>query len=116
MRDRVLAAIETELQPNVRLPLDPQQALELYEHDAVPTSAEAYSLAALNAYLGNDKQALMWCSRFAVLVEAQAIPWTEGDRRRRDFLESLSQWIESGQAKARLDEIRHAQRIKFGLA
>jgi hypothetical protein len=116
IRDRVLAAIETELLPNVHAPLDPEQVLGIYEQGAVPTSAQVYSLAALNAYQGHDTRALMWCSRFPILIEEETGRWTEADRSRRAFLESLSQWIKTGEARARLDDIRHAQRIKFGLA
>jgi hypothetical protein len=102
--------------PSIDQPLDAADVLTLYEQRAVPTSAEAYSLAPLNAYLGNDRRASYWCSRFTELVNSTGNPWQSFDYKRRDFLDQLENWLQAGDAKRQLERVRQEQRLKWGLA
>jgi hypothetical protein len=115
-RDRVVQAIRLEFVPNVDRPLIAEDVLELYEHKATPTDLEAYSLAALNAYLGHEERALYWCSRFTQLVNEVGNPWQDCDYKRRAFLEQLEQWMKAGEAKQQLDRVLQEERRKWGLA
>jgi hypothetical protein len=114
-RDRVIQAIQSEFVPKVDKPLIAEQVLALYEEKAYPTSAEAYSLAALNAYLGHSERAVYWCSRFAGLVDATGNGWQDFDCRRRAFLEQLGKWLEAGTARQELQLILDKERHKWGL-
>ncbi len=115
-RPQVLASIRAEFIPCVDRPLNAEEVLKHYESEAYPSSPEAYSLAALNAYLGHEKLALYWCSHFSELVEASTDPWQECDLQRRDFLDQLVTWIKAGTAKAELERVLQLERNKWGLA
>ena len=114
-RDRVVEAIRTEFVPNVGKPLVAEQVLRLYEEKAFPSDPEAYSLAALNAYLGHDDRARYWCSRFTELVNAVGRPWQDFDYKRRAFLDQLEKWLQAGDAKQQLERVLQEERRKWGL-
>jgi hypothetical protein len=115
-RPQVLEAIRAEFVPNVDRPLVAEEVLKLYEEKAYPSSPEAYSLAALNAYLGHNERALYWCSRFAELVNEGSKPWQDFDLKRRGFLEQLEIWIREGGAKQQLECVLQEERRKWRLA
>lgn len=115
-RDRVANAIHAEFVPNVDRPLVAEEVLELYEREASPPrSPDAYSLAALNAYLGHRDRATHWCSRFTELVNAGGNPWQDFDYKRRTFLDQLEGWIQAGTAKNELEKVLQEERHKWGL-
>jgi hypothetical protein len=116
LKNKVVEAIHAEFVPRVDQPLHAQEVLNLYEQRAVPTSPEAYSLAPLNAYLGNDSRALYWCSRFSELVDAVSNPWQDSDYKRRAFLDQLEKWLQAGNAKQQLERVLQEERRKWGLA
>lgn len=113
MRDKVLTAMRAEFDPSLDRPLDSEQVLTLYEQKAVPSSPQAYSLAALNAYLGHALRCLEWCSRFTELVNENGLDWAECDYRRQAFLDQLQQWVKDGDAKHRLDRVLDEERRIF---
>lgn len=116
-RDRVVAAIHAEFIPNVDRPLAAAEVLENYERQAnPPRSSDAYSLAALNAFLGHDERALYWCSRFTELVDGTGNPWQEVNVRQRAFLHNLEEWLKFGLAKLELERVLQEERRKWGLA
>ncbi len=116
-RDRVVEGIRAEFVPRVDRPLIAEEVLELYEREAnPPRSPDAYSLAALNAYLRHDDRALHWCSRFTELVNKLGNPWQDFDYKRRAFLDQLEQWLKAGEAKQRLECVLQEERRKWGLA
>lgn len=116
-RPRVVEAIRREFVPSVDRPLVAEEVLELYEREAnPPRSPDAYSLAPLNAYLGHDKRALYWCSRFTDLVNEVGNPWQDFDYKRRAFLDQLEQWLKAGEAKQQLERVLQEERRKWGLA
>ena len=106
---KVAQAIRTEFLPDVGVPLEAASVLALYERSAVPSGPEAYSLAALNAYLGDRDRALYWCSQFSSLVTG-AGAWQEYDYRRLNFLNRLRTLIVSGEANAWLDRVLEDER------
>lgn len=115
-RDRTVAAIRAEFVPNIDRPLLAEEVLELYERQAnPPRSPNAYSLAALNAYLGYDERALYWCSRFTELVNESADSWQDCDYKRRAFLDQLEKWLQAGDAKQQLERVLQEERRKWGL-
>jgi hypothetical protein len=115
-RNRVVEAIRAEFVPCVDSPLVAEEVLQLYERKAHPTSAEAYSLAPFNAYLGHDTRALYWCSRFTELVNELGNPWQDFDHKRREFLDQLERWLKVGEAKQQLERVLQEERRKWGLA
>lgn len=115
-RDRMVKAIRAEFIPSVDRPLVAEDVLRLYEEKAYPSSPEAYSLAALNAYLGHDERALYWCARFSELVDANGNPWQDYDHKRRAFLDQLEKWIMAGEANQQLERVLQEERRKWGLA
>lgn len=115
-RDRVVEAIREQFIPSVDDPLIPEEVLERYEQEAnPPRSSDAYSLAALNAYLGHDERALYWCSRFKDLVDASGRQLQDFDRKQQTFLDSLEGWIKTGDAKQQLEQVLQGERRKWGL-
>jgi hypothetical protein len=115
LRDRVVETIRAEFVPNVDRTLVAEEVLKLYEEKAYPTDPEAYSLAALNAYLGHDDRALYWCSRFTDLVNAVGRPWADFDYKRRAFLDQLEKRLKSGDAMQQLERVLQEERRKWGL-
>lgn len=115
LRERVVDAMQREFVPKITRALDPIEVLKLYERKAIPKSPEAYSLAALNAYLGKKKRALYWCSRFNKLVDKLGHPWQEWDKERRAFLDRLERWIHEGTEKRHLEEILRKEKEKWGI-
>jgi hypothetical protein len=116
LRDRVVEAIRAEFVPSVDRPLVAEEVLELYEERAHPTAPEAYSLAALNAYLGHAERARYWCSRFTELVNNLGRPWQDFDYQRRAFLDQLEKWLDAGDARQQLEHVLQEERRKWGLA
>jgi hypothetical protein len=114
-REKVLEAIHTEIVPNVDAQLDADQVLRMHEAYEFIRSPDAHSLAALNAYLGNDDRALFWCLEFPRLVEQLGLGWQDFDVKRREFLEQLEKWIRAGEAKQQLERILQKERRKWGL-
>jgi hypothetical protein len=115
-RDKVVEAIYQEIVPRVDAPLDPEEVLAMHEAMQPIRSPDAHHLAVLNAYLGHDERALYWCERFPELVEQLGFGWQDFDRKRRDFLISVREWIEAGRASSELEFIVQEERRKWGLA
>ncbi len=113
---KMIESMRHQFIPNIEAPLDPNEVLELYEREAIPTGPEAYSLAALNAYLGHEERALHWCRRFPELVDELPYGWAEWDVERGDFLEKLHGWIKAGEVREQLDRVIQAERQKWGLS
>jgi len=112
-RGRVFGAMKREFVPKVERPLDPISVLELYERDAVPNSAEAYSLSVLSAFLGDSDRAQKWDHRFTELVDSLGY-WEDWDKERRAFLGNVELWIREGTVKPRLEEVVEEERKKLG--
>lgn len=115
IRDNVIEAIHREIVPSVDAPLDPEQVLQMHESYEFIRSPDAYSLAALNAYLGHNERALYWCYRFSELVNESPNPWQDFDIKRQAFLEQVKTWIESGTAKRELERVMQEERHRWGL-
>ena len=115
LRDKVVEAIHQEIVPSVDAPLEAEQVLAMHEDHEPIRSPDAYNLAALNAYLGHNKRALYWCSRFPELVEQLGFGWQEFDLKRGAFINSLKHWIEVGQARQELEKIVQDEHRKWGL-
>lgn len=115
-RPRVIEAIRSQFVPSVDRPLVVKDVLNIYEHEALPPrSPDAYSLAALNAYLGHDDRALYWCAQFTELVNSHGLGWQDFDYKRRAFLDQLEQWLKAGEAKQQLERVLQEERRKWGL-
>ena len=113
---KMIEALRREFVPSVDAPLVPEEVLELCEREAIPKSPEAYSLAALNAYLGHEERALYWCRRFPELIDEERLGMQEWDLERRDFLNKLEGWLQAGEASEQLEQVLQAERKKWGLA
>jgi hypothetical protein len=116
-RHQVVQAMQREFFPMMDAPLEASAVLEFYENEATsPNYQDAYSLAALNAYLGRDHRALHWCRLFAGLVDKTGLEWDAQDSAERDCLVRLQAWIQNGEAKEHLERVLQEERRKWGLA
>lgn len=61
--ERVVAAIEQQVRPSVRAPLDVRDVIDLGTKSTAGSANDMCGLAALNAYIGNSDEALGWCKR-----------------------------------------------------
>lgn len=113
---KMIEAMRREFVPSVDAPLVPEEVLELCEREAIPKSPEAYSLAALSAYLDHHDRALYWCHRFPELVDQLAHGWQKWDVEQGDFLKKLESWIQAGEAREQLEHVLQAERKKWGLS
>ncbi|MCP4247701.1 MAG: hypothetical protein GY778_11685 [bacterium] len=116
MLPKMIEAMRHEIVPSIESPLEPNEVLDLCEREAIPKSPEAYSLAALNAYLGDEQRALYWCGRFLELVAQAPYGWAEWDVERGDFLKILEGWIMAGEVREQLDKVVQSERQKWGLS
>ncbi|MCP4593040.1 MAG: hypothetical protein GY842_20085 [bacterium] len=112
---KMIEALRREFAPSVDAPLVPEEVLELCEREAIPKSPEAHSLAALNAYLGHEERALYWCRRFPELIDEERLGMQEWDLERRDFLNQLEGWTQTGKTREQLDLVLQHERQKWGL-
>ncbi len=116
LRDRVCEAMRIEFVPSITTPLRSDDALKLYEQAALPSAAEAYSLAAFNAYLGNNDQARKWCRRYTELSTRLVPQPQEAGDLRQAFLDQLELWLSKGEAQQQLERVLQEERRKWGLA
>jgi hypothetical protein len=114
--DKAVQAIHKEIIPSVDCLLHPEQVLALHEKCDNIRSPDAHSLAALNAFIGHEKRAIYWCSRFTELVNKHGLGWQDFDYKRRAFLDQLEQWLKVGEAKKQLEHVLQEERLKWGLA
>jgi hypothetical protein len=112
--EKTVEALRQELVPKITEPLDPIKVLELYEQKVIPRHYEAYSLATLNAYLGNKERAFYWSSRYTKLANEMPMPWQESTKEKRAFLDLLEKWIIEGTERQYLEEILQMERKKWG--
>lgn len=111
---KIVEAMHKEIVPPVDGPLIPEDILRRYENQKQHRSPDAYHLAALNAYLGNEDRALHWCKEFVRLVEERGeYAWQHGDSERHAFLKQLEQWINTDEAKPRLEEVIQSERKRL---
>ena len=116
-RGCVVQAIRAEFVPSVEAPLVAEDVLALYEKQALPTDAEAYSLAPLNAYFGREERAIYWCDVFRRLLENRGeYALQDFNKKRQTFLNQLEQWLHAGEAKAQLERVLQDERRQWGLA
>lgn len=115
-RDEVIEAIHREVVPSVDTPLVPEQILAMHEAASPMRSPDACHVAFLNACLGHDERALHWCERFPELVNQHGLGWQDFDHKRQDFLETLKQWIQAGEARHQLEHVVQEERRRWGLA
>ena len=113
-RDRIFEAMSSEFVPDIQRPLDPVLVLENYESEAIPNSAEAYSLSALSAFLGHPDRFQKWKHHFIELVDSLGY-WEEWDKERRAFLEKMDDWISKGTVTEQLEGVVEEERKKLGL-
>lgn len=111
----MVRAMEVEFVPAIREPLDVEQTLRLCEESAVPTCAQVYAMAAVNAYLGRYDTAQAWCDRFDAAVNRLCLPWQDWQFQQKAFLSTLQEWIADGSVGPRLDEILKSQLSKWGV-
>lgn len=111
---RMFENMKHEFRPSITEGFDALKMLDLCDEDAVPKSSQAYALAALNAYVGREDRARYWCSRFPKLVDGVAYPWQPLDHQQKAFLDLLVGWLDTGEAKVRLQEILKDRRKKEG--
>jgi len=114
-RDEIVRELRRQIVPPIDRPLVVLEVLELYEREAIPTAAEAYSLATLRAYHGYEVEARRWCLRFRELLEKIKPYWDESVYAEVDFINSMEHWLDKGEAKQQLEQVIEAERRKLGL-
>ncbi len=113
---RVVEAMRREFVPSVTKPLDACEVLSLLEAAAVPRPPEVYTLAALNAYLGNEDAARGWIAKYSEIRERFGGAGSEGDLARKKFLGDLAQWLTDGTAHQHMAEILESERQRLNLS
>lgn len=116
VKEQVVAAMRAEFLPKLDEPLVAEEVLNLYEDQALPTHGEAYSLAALNAYLGHDARARYWSAKCKELMAKPGRIPHELDAERLAYLDQLDVWLEHGEARPQLERVLQDERGKWGLA
>jgi hypothetical protein len=116
MRGQVVEAMRAEFQPPMDRPLVAEEVLDLFESKAVPTAAQAYSLAPLNAYLGHLERAKTWCERWKELIAKLGLPPGDSDQDRLAYINQLENWLQAGTAHVELEEVLERERRKWKLA
>lgn len=112
---QMFETMKREFKPVITERLDAIRLLSACERDAEPTAPQAYALAALNAYFGHEKRARYWCSQYPKILERRRLEWQEWDFQRKAFLDSLEHWLDTGDAKLRLEKTLLEERAKWGL-
>jgi hypothetical protein len=115
----VVEAIHREFVPKVDEPLFAEEVLKLYEREALPTDAEAHSLAPFNAYFSYKDRALYWCDKFKQLLDdktRQGLTLQDFDYKNLAFINELEKWIKSGNVQEQLERVLQEERRKWGLA
>jgi hypothetical protein len=118
-KERVVETIRRDFVPKVDEPLIVEEVLKLYEHEVLPTSGQAYSLAPWNAYLGYCDRALYWCARFKELIDekrTKGLTLQDFDYKNLAFINELEKWIKSGNVQEQLERVLQEERRKWGLA
>lgn len=103
----VVIAMEQQFRPCMRKPLDLWEVAELCKQEVLERTNDLCMLAILNAYLGENEQALSYCER----IQAAPLPtlppplkaspaW---ERQRREFGLRLKEAIEQGKAREFLE-------------
>jgi hypothetical protein len=116
LRDQVVAAMRAEFVPAMDRPLVAEEVLDLYEERAYPIVMEAYSLAALNAYLGHSGRAIGWCARFGELLAEKSATQQARLAQQCQFITQLESWLRAGTAREELEEVLERERRKWKLA
>jgi len=99
----LLKAMEEQFLPAVRKPLDVAEVLRVAEQDVAEQGGninQLTGLAAMNAYLGNNQRALLWCKRIEdelVNVGREPADWKLGRAR---FARQLREAIDRGQEQS----------------
>lgn len=110
----VVRAIRAEFVPSVEKPLDANEVLAIYLSENPLKAHDAYAIAALAAYLKQDKVALDWCQKFDDLIQGQAMP--EWQCRQKDLVDRVRGWISEGRAVAALEKILQEELKRLSLA
>jgi hypothetical protein len=113
----VVGDMKTQIYPPLDLPLAPIKVLAFYVKEAVPTIIEAYSLGALHAYFGLNKDAKEWIKRYKQLVLEQKMEDidSEYEAKRENFINELEIWIGEGIANEKLRKIIDEEKKKLGI-
>lgn len=115
----IIREIRHQVKPSIENPLDPEEVLNLYEREARTRErlAEAYSLAALTAYLGQEKRCKCWTKRYNDLLKERYAAYAQPiDYERQQFLNRLESWIRRGIVRERLDTVMESQKRQMNLS
>jgi hypothetical protein len=99
----VLAAMEQQFRPSIRKPLDLREVKGLCEQEARESTNDLCMLAILNAYLGEEEQAVSYCERMQTVPPPTLAPRLDWEQRHREFGRQLRQAIEAGNERQFLD-------------
>ena len=101
-----LAAMEQQLRPDIRKPLDVAEVLALCEAEAVvipDTTNNMAMLAILCAWLGRDSEALDYCERMQHCPLPKLAPMPEWEEAMRAFGRNLAKAVQAGSAREFLE-------------
>jgi hypothetical protein len=132
-RAEIIQELYRQIWPRLDRSLDPLEVLEVYERKAIPKTPEAYSLAALCAYLGYESRARDWIRRFRELDLEWEKYWMSDPKRKKyrlseagqkgrqpylertKFVDNLEKWLDKGKAKQELERVIEQELNKLGL-
>jgi hypothetical protein len=93
----IVAAMEAQIVPSIRLPLDPTEVLRLCEQTASNRSRKpyAFALAGLNAAMGDFSRAKHWIEMYRKQISTMQDGLMEWEREQLDFLQQLQVAIDT---------------------
>ncbi|MEK7467366.1 MAG: hypothetical protein AAB074_08130 [Planctomycetota bacterium] len=101
----IAARIKAEFVPSPLQAADATAITRIYESSATPTAAEALSLAALNAYMGNSLKANSWLAKFERVAGERAADGLPEVPGRILFSRALREAIKAGSSSSFLESV-----------
>lgn len=115
LRGQVVEAMRREFRPDVSSPLSAQAVLRAYESENAITQPDRVALATLNAYVGETKKSLYWCSGLERELDSLKRSLADWETERQHEVASLKSWIESGIAAERLQQTIELETARLGV-
>ncbi|ROH85915.1 hypothetical protein ED236_09305 [Pseudomethylobacillus aquaticus] len=100
--ERVVEAIEQQIYPSVRAPLDVREVIELSTKLTSGSANDMCGLAALNAYIGNREEALAWCRQLDDKMRASNRQLEKWEAAYLRYTKDLAAAINAGEVDAYL--------------
>ncbi|MCK6440678.1 MAG: hypothetical protein L6Q71_10830, partial [Planctomycetes bacterium] len=119
-KPHLLRDMQEQLCPRIGEPLEFESAYKACKKSVFsergPTSPQLVTLAAMEAYKGDEKTARDTIRKARANINS--IPtdrFAKCDQERLDYLDALERWLDEGTARQHLDEIVAAEKRRYGI-